>query len=224
MNANGAHRITELLDHLTMDIKGSCFPLICHHCDLHSVQDKQWLFLAASVVLRGESWQTLHLKRRGLIFNHLFEGQPTTKHHWLNGQLCKQSHPITSYCLIYQKSHRVTDTSNSGNLSLFFFLLQLCHVPFCHLYNSCHDFCPSARSLISHVPTLSVPRHTQNGQWLRPSAVGRHHANTLERNGWWIPGPSVPVHRDMYTGKAHAGRHACVLTCIVHKSRTRECK
>lgn len=34
----------------------------------------------------------------------------------------------------------------------------------------------------------------------------------------------MPVHRDMYTRRAHAGRHACVLTCIVHKSRTPECK
>lgn len=66
---NSAHRITELLDHLTVDIKGSCFPLICHLCDSHSVQDKRWLFLAASVVLRAESWQTLCLKRRGLIFS-----------------------------------------------------------------------------------------------------------------------------------------------------------
>ena len=76
------------------------------------------------------------------------------------------------------------------------------------------DWCNvQPRPPVSSVATLSLLSHAQNGRWLTPSAVGRRHANTLERNGRCIPGPSVPVRTDMYTGEAHG--HACVLTCAV---------
>lgn len=56
----------------------------------------------------------------------------------------------------------------------------------------------------------------QNGRQLTPSAVGGHHANILEQNGWSFPGPSVPKHTDMYTGKV--GKQAFL--CSVKQSES----
>lgn len=60
-------------------------------------------------------------------------------------------------------------------------------------------------SLIPHQP-LNAIRHSK---WPMVKAIcgGRLHANTLERNGWSIPAPSVPVHTDMYTGEVPVCSH-----------------
>lgn len=111
-----------------------------------------------------------------------------------------------------QKWHCRQDNKDWGRINLFsYYLLMLCHMHLCSSHPWCYPMW--LHSHIPHLPMLSMPSHAQNGRRLTPSAVGGRHANILERNGRHIPGPSVPVHTDMYTWEVH--RHACVLTGTV---------
>lgn len=52
--------------------------------------------------------------------------------------------------------------------------------------------------------------------------MGGRHTYTLERNGWCIPGPSVPVHTDMYTREVQGTCLCTHMYCLyAHRHKPR---